>query len=88
MYSLYLPKITKLNELSQFESSLFCICVLTMAEGEVILTAEQKFTNTLFEYLETTQKCVIWKRDKYDCILEKVKSGKKETSQDYYYQQR
>ena len=31
-----------------------------------------KFTNTLFEYLETAQKCVIWKRDKYDCILEKV----------------
>jgi len=30
------------------------------------------------ENLESSQKCVIWKREKYESILNKVKTGKKE----------
>jgi hypothetical protein len=40
------------------------------------------------ENLESSQKCVIWKREKYESILNKVKTGKKELPQDYYYMQR
>ena len=31
---------------------------------------------------------VIWKREKHESILNKVKTGKRELPQDYYYMQR
>ena len=59
-----------------------------MAEAQIVLSNEQKFTSKLLENLESSQKCVIWKREKYESILNKVKTGKKELPQDYYYMQR
>jgi hypothetical protein len=51
--------------------------------------SEQKFTNKLLEILESSRKkSVIWTRVKYEEIHEKIKSGKKENCQDYYYMQR
>jgi hypothetical protein len=40
------------------------------------------------EVLESSKNSVIWTRVKYEEILEKIKSGKKENCQDYYYMQR
>jgi hypothetical protein len=56
-----------------------------MAEAQIVLSNEQTFTSKLLENLESSQKCVIWKRGKYESILNKVKTGKKELPQDYYY---
>jgi len=56
--------------------------------AEAPQTSEQKFTNKLLEILESSKKSVIWTRVKYEEILEKIKSGKKENCQDYYYMQR
>ena len=56
-----------------------------MAEAHIVFSNEQKFTSKLLENLESSQKCVIWKREKYESILNKVKTGKKELPQDYYY---
>jgi hypothetical protein len=56
-----------------------------MAEAQIVFSNEQKFTSKLLENLESSQKCVIWKREKYESILNKVKTGKKELPQDYYY---
>jgi hypothetical protein len=51
--------------------------------------SEQKLTNKLLEILESSRKkSVIWTRVKYEEIHEKIKSGKKENCQDYYYMQR
>jgi hypothetical protein len=61
------------------------VCLLTMAEAQIVLSNEQTFTSKLLENLESSQKCVIWKRGKYESILNKVKTGKKELPQDYYY---
>jgi hypothetical protein len=37
-----------------------------MAEAQIVLSNEQKFTSKLLENLESSQKCVIWKREKYE----------------------
>ena len=50
--------------------------------------SEQQFTNKLLEILESSKKSVIWTRVKYEEILGKIKSGKKENFHDYYYMQR
>lgn len=59
-----------------------------MSEAQIVLSNEEKFMSKLLENLESSQKCVIWKREKYESILNKVKTGKKELPQDYYYMQR
>ena len=60
---------------------------LNMAEAPQM--SEQKLTNKLLEILESSRKkSVIWTRVKYEEIHEKIKSGKKENCQDYYYMQR
>jgi len=56
--------------------------------AEAPQTSEQKFTNKLLEILESSKTSVIWTRVKYEEILEKIKSGKKENCQDYFYMQR
>jgi len=61
---------------------------LSLNMAEAPQTSEQKFTNKLLEILESSKKSVIWTRVKYEEILEKIKSGKKENCQDYYYMQR
>ena len=71
-----------------FSKLLFYVCLLTMAEAQIVLSNEQKYTSKLLENLESSQKCVIWKREKYESILNKVKTGKKELPQDYYHMQR
>ena len=55
-----------------------------MAEAQIVLSNEQNCTSKLLENLESSQKCVIWKREKYENILNKVKTGKKELPEDYY----
>ena len=37
-----------------------------MAEAQIVFSNEQKFTSKLLENLESSQKCVIWKREKYE----------------------
>jgi hypothetical protein len=59
-----------------------------MAESEIILSSEQKFTNKLLDILESSTKHKIWKREKYETVLEKVKNVSKENAADYYYLQR
>ena len=58
-----------------------------MAEAQIVLSNEQKCTFKLLENLESSQKCVIWKREKYESILNKVKTGKNELPYGYYYMQ-
>ena len=48
-----------------------------MAEAQIVLSNEQKITSKLLENLESSQKCVICKREKYESILNKVKTGEK-----------
>ena len=59
-----------------------------MAEGHVVLTPEQRFTNQLIENADSNQKNVIWNREKYETILNKIKIGLKGHSSDYYHMQR
>ena len=62
---------------------------LSLNMAEAPQTFEQKFTNKLLEILASSKKSVIiWTRVKYEEILEKIKSGKKENCQDYYCMQR
>ena len=61
---------------------------LSLNMAEAPQTSEQKFTNKLLEILESSKNSVIWTILKYEEILEKTKSAKKENCQDYYYIQR
>ena len=61
---------------------------LSLNMAEAPQTSEQKFTNNLLEILESSKNSVIWTIVKYEEILEKIKSAKKENCQDYYYMQR
>ena len=58
---------------------------LSLNMAEAPQTSEQKLTNKLLEILEPSKTSIIWTRVKYEEILEKIKSGKKENCRYYYY---
>ena len=57
-----------------------------MTEGYFVLTPEQRFTNQLIENSDSNQKSIIWNREKYETILNKIRL--KGHSSDYYHMQR
>ncbi|XP_053407944.1 KRAB-A domain-containing protein 2-like [Mercenaria mercenaria] len=59
-----------------------------MAQAQIGMSNEQKFTINLFKNIEKNNKSVVWPRPKYDEVVAKLLTGKKTCASDYYHSQK